>query len=208
MPGTRTLERSTISLPTSPQKTYTIPSRLTTQYEETNKQNLVNDKIPLKRQTDLSRKTPISKNSSSTISSIVSQSQIARRLINNDGLTLRGRANTDSQTVVTSTSGLKQQQVFNGSGIDRIMGHYNQQQSAPLKPKCTLPASKCQSGYITSSKLFNMMGYGLQNQYLFMHAHYLYIIDCRSREEFDQNHILTGKNLIILFNTLEINNHL
>ena len=38
-----------------------------------------------------------------------------------------------------------------------------------------------------------MMGYGLQNQYLFMLAHYLYIIDCRSKEKFNESHIVTGK---------------
>ncbi|CAF0715612.1 unnamed protein product [Adineta steineri] len=188
MSAARTSERSTISLPTSPQKTYKTPARLGTDYEEEDKnlvKSLVLSSATLKRQPDLNRKSHISKSSSSTISSIVSQSH---------GLISRGRANTDTQTVVTSTSGLKQQSA-NASGIDRIMGHYNQQhqqQPPPSKPKCTLPASKCQSGYITASKLFNMMGYGLQNQYLFMHAHYLYIIDCRSREEFDDDHILTA----------------
>ncbi|CAF4740115.1 unnamed protein product, partial [Rotaria magnacalcarata] len=54
-----------------------------------------------------------------------------------------------------------------------------------------LPTTACQPGYVTPSKLFNMMGYGLENQYLFMLAHYLYIIDCRSREKFNESHIIT-----------------
>jgi hypothetical protein len=74
---------------------------------------------------------------------------------------------------------------------------YNQRQpSPPTKPKCLLPTTVSQPGYVTPSKLFNIMGYGLQNQYLFMHSHYLYIIDCRSREKFNESHIITGKHFI------------
>ena len=56
-----------------------------------------------------------------------------------------------------------------------------------------LPTTTSQPGYVTPSKLFNMMGYGLEKQYLFMLAHYLYIIDCRSKEKFNESHIVTGK---------------
>jgi hypothetical protein len=67
-----------------------------------------------------------------------------------------------------------------------------------------LPTTTSQPGYVTPSKLFNMMGYGLENQYLFMLAHYLYIIDCRSREKFDENHIFTGKSIISIGNIRKI----
>jgi hypothetical protein len=48
------------------------------------------------------------------------------------------------------------------------------------------------------------MGYGLQNQYLFMLAHYLYIIDCRSREQFNEKHIITGKFYLVFFTKKKI----
>ena len=84
--------------------------------------------------------------------------------------------------------GTKQQ-----SGLNRPGNQLEQRQSTPPeKSKCTLPKTTSQPGYVTPSKLFNMMGYGLEHQYLFMHAHYLYIIDCRSREKFNESHIITG----------------
>lgn len=79
------------------------------------------------------------------------------------------------------------------TGLNRSGNQLEQRQSTPPeKPKCALPKSTSQPGYVTPSKLFNMMGYGLEHQYLFMHAHYLYIIDCRSREKFNDSHIITG----------------
>ena len=200
MPGTRAIARNTLSLTDSQQKTYTFPSHLSTQYEESNGNNLTNERISQRRSLEIARKVNVpSKNVSSGSTTSISQSQASRRSITNDGSAPRGRSNTDVQSAVSPSNGLKQQQqAMNGSGSDKSMGHHNQPhpQSPPPKPKCTLPTSISQPGYITSSKLFNMMGYGLQNQYLFMHAHYLYIIDCRSKEEFNQNHIITGKNLI------------
>jgi len=200
MPGTRALERNTLSLATSPQKTYALQSRLSTKYEEANGNHSTNESVSQRRQSEQPRKVNIaSKTLSSPTTSSTSQSQASRRLITNDGSVTRGRSNTDVQSAISSSNGIKQQQqAMNGSGSDKSIGHHNQQQrqSPPPKPKCTLPTSIGQPGYITSSKLFNMMGYGLQNQYLFMHSHYLYIIDCRSREEFNQNHIITGKYFI------------
>jgi uncharacterized ParB-like nuclease family protein len=103
---------------------------------------------------------------------------------------------SQTQTRRSSTNDVnKQQSAVNGSTQQR-------QSPPPTKPKCTLPTSVSQTGYVTPSKLFNMMGYGLENQYLFMHAHYLYIIDCRSREKFNENHIITGKNSLFLFDTI------
>lgn len=81
-----------------------------------------------------------------------------------------------------------------GNKSNRSGNQLEQRQSTPPeKPKCSLSKTASQPGYVTPSKLFNMMGYGLEHQYLFMHAHYLYIIDCRTREKFNENHIITGK---------------
>jgi hypothetical protein len=201
MPVARAIERSSISLSNSSQKTYTLPSHLRTQYEVSNGNNSDNNRTSQRRPSDIPRKANVSsKNCSTTSTLTVSHPMSPRRSLTSDTPTTRGRSTTDVQSVVSSsTKGLKQQQLtMNGSGSDKSIGHDNQQQqrqSSPPKPKCSLPTTTCQPGYVTSSKLFNMMGYGLQNQYLFMHAHYLYIIDCRSREKFDASHIVTGKNL-------------
>ncbi|CAF3828715.1 unnamed protein product [Rotaria sp. Silwood1] len=192
----RAVQRSSLSLPGSPQKTYTLSSQNQTQDEETNGNNSINEKISQRRPSDLPKKSNgLSKNISKTSTLDTSQTQGFRRSVTNDGPTSRKRSNTDIQTATSSSNGLKQQlPTINGSVNDKSLGHQNQQQnqSTPPKPKCTLPASICQPGYVTPSKLFNMMGYGLQNQYLLMHAHYLYIIDCRSREKFNESHIITA----------------
>ncbi|UJR20651.1 hypothetical protein I4U23_023773 [Adineta vaga] len=104
----------------------------------------------------------------------------------------RGRSNTDVQSFLSLSNNLKQQHLLmnNGIGSDRAINHH--QQVHP-KPKCTLPpTSSGQPGYVAPSKLFNMMAYGLQNQYLFMLSHYLYIIDCRTRDQFNESHIITA----------------
>jgi hypothetical protein len=204
MPVTRAIERNSTSLPSSPQKTYTLTTQLSTQYEETDGDTSSADRrISQRRSSDLPKRSNVSSRyltSSSALS--VSQSQTSRRSGVNDGSAIRGRSNTDVQTVTSVSNGLKhQQQSVNGTGSDKSLGHHNQQQQQqpqepPPKAKCMLPTTTSQPGYVTSSKLFNMMGYGLQNQYLFMLAHYLYIIDCRPREKFDENHIITGKNAI------------
>jgi hypothetical protein len=115
---------------------------------------------------------------------------------------MRGRSNTDVQYGTSPSNNLKQQQQnLGGSDSDKSVNHHGHQRSqSPIspKPKCMLPTTTCQPGYVTPSKLFNMMGYGLENQYLFMLAHYLYIIDCRSKEKFDESHIITGKIEFIL----------
>ncbi|CAF4581335.1 unnamed protein product, partial [Didymodactylos carnosus] len=67
----------------------------------------------------------------------------------------------------------------NGLPLTKLKEKDEISQLPPPKSKSTLPVGMIQPGYITPSKLFNIMGYGLDNQYLFMHAHYLYVIDCR-----------------------------
>jgi hypothetical protein len=196
MPITRAFDRNSSSLPSSPQKTYTLSSHLPTQHEE------AEEKMSTKRATDSPRKTNGSAQKTGTSTFSTSQSQASRRSVSNEApLPMRGRSNTDIQSVASLANGLKQQQLsMSGSGSDKSVNHHNQQRSQspiPHKPKCMLPTTTSQAGYVTPSKLFNMMGYGIQNQYLFMLAHYLYIIDCRSREKFNESHIVTG-NLYLL----------
>ncbi|CAF1162517.1 unnamed protein product [Rotaria sordida] len=197
MPMARAIQHNSLSLPSSPQKTYTLSSQNQTQNEEVNGNDSINEKISQRRPSDLPKKSNgSSKNTSTTSTLPTSQSQGFRRLIINDGPTTRKRSNTDVPAIMSSSSnGFKQQlPTINGSTNEKSLSHHNpqQNQSAPPKPKSTLPASICQPSYVTPSKLFNMMGYGLQNQYLLMHAHYLYIIDCRSREKFNDSHIVTA----------------
>jgi hypothetical protein len=186
----RSIESNSLSLPNSPQKTYTLASHLPAQHEE----NIsMNEKSSNKKSLDSAKKSNGTgqKSTSSTLS-------ISRRSVNHDGLPpMRGRSNTDVQYGSSPSNNLKQQQLnLGGCDSDKCVNHNNHQRSqSPLspKPKCMLPTTTSQPGYVTPSKLFNMMGYGLENQYLFMLAHYLYIIDCRSREKFDESHIVTGK---------------
>jgi hypothetical protein len=169
MPVTRPGERNSLSL----DKSYT----LSTQDEESNGNNPINGRLlDQRRGSDSPRKMNVQSRYLSSTSAVSTY----RRSATNDGI--------------------KQQSGMSGSGSDKSSGHHAQQQQCqsapPPKPKCGLPTTVCQPGYVTPSKLFNIMGYGLQNHYLFMHAHYLYIIDCRSREKFNESHIITGKNLL------------
>ena len=191
MPVSRTMERHSHTLASTPPKTYT----LTTQYEDANDPRVnIPDRMSQRRTSEIGRKSATSSKASSSSSSLaVPSAQLSRRAPNGEGSVTRGRSNTDVQSAMISCNGLKQQQsALNGSGSDRSLVHSNS--PPPSKPRCSLPLSNNQPGCVTPSKLFNMMGYGLENQYLFMHAHYLYIIDCRSREQFNDNHIITGKN--------------
>jgi hypothetical protein len=193
MPITRAIERNSLSLPNSPQKNYSLSTHLPTQHEEN---DTIHEKTSSKKSLDSPRKTNGSPQKSATSTSSASQS--SRRSVNHDSLPpMRGRSNTDVQSVSNLSNTLKQQQLsMGGSGSDKTVNHHNHQRSQspiPSKPKCALPTTTSQPGYVTPSKLFNMMGYGLQNQYLFMLAHYLYIIDCRSKEKFHESHIVTGK---------------
>ncbi|CAF0842930.1 unnamed protein product [Rotaria sordida] len=190
MPLARTIERNSVSLPNSPQKTYTLASNLPTQYEENDS---TEEKVSTKKTLDIPRKN----SGSSQKTGITSASAASRRSVNHDVLpVMRGRSNTDVQSAMSTSNNLRQQQAnISGSGSDKTINHHNNPRSqSPTspKPKCTLPTTLCQPGYVTASKLFNMMGYGLQNQYLFMLAHYLYIIDCRSKEKFSESHIITA----------------
>jgi len=185
MPVSRAIERSSLSFPNSAHKTYKLSSRLPTQDEESNGNNSMDERLNHRRASDSPRRRNVSSKYLQPTSAVsMGQSQTFRRSSSNDGT--------------------KIQSIMNGSGTEKSFGHHNHQQQRqtpsppPIKPKCTLPTSICQPGYVTPSKLFNMMGYGLENQYLFMHAHYLYIIDCRSREKFNENHIITGKNPFFL----------
>lgn len=196
MPITRAIERNSLSLPNSPQKTYTLASHLPTQHEEN---DTMPEKSSSKRTSDSSRKHNGTTQKSVTATlSVPQSSQSSRRISSNhDNLPpMRGRSNTDVQYSTSLSNSLKQQQAnISNSGSDKSVNHNHQQRSQspiPTKPKCILPTTTCQSGYVTPSKLFNMMGYGLENQYLFMLAHYLYIIDCRSREKFNEDHIVTA----------------
>ncbi len=188
MPGTHTIERSSLSLPNSPRKTYPLGSRVSTQDEESSGNHSTNERSNQRRASDSPKKMKVSSRYLSATSAVSgSQKSTPRRSLTNDGT---------------------KQQLVNGLGNEKSFGHHNQQQRhspspPPPKPKCTLPTTVCQPGYVTPSKLFNMMGYGLENQYLFMHAHYLYLIDCRSREKFNASHITTGKTLVFLsFDTI------
>jgi hypothetical protein len=194
MPIARAIERNSLSLPNSPQKTYTLSNHLPTQHEEN---DTIYEKSSSKKSLDTPRRTNGSPQKSAN-----SSSQSSRRSVNHDSLPpMRGRSNTDVQTVSSISNSLKQQQLnMGGSGSDKTVNQHNHQRSlSPItpKPKCMLPTTTCQPGYVTPSKLFNMMGYGLENQYLFMLAHYLYIIDCRSKEKFHESHIVTGKFFFI-----------
>ena len=195
MPISRTIERSSTSLPSSPQRPYTLSSHLATQHEES---DTMLSKASSKRGGESPRRYHLSTQKSTPTSSLTApQSQSSRRSGTNETLPpMRGRANTDVQSILSSSNGLKQQQLLlGGSSSDKYVNqqHHHQQSSGSVKPKCILPTTTCQPGYVTPSKLFNMMGYGLENQYLFMLAHYLYVIDCRTREKFNDSHIVTGK---------------
>ncbi|CAF0982851.1 unnamed protein product [Rotaria sp. Silwood1] len=192
MPVARAIERNALSLPSSPQKSYILSSHLSTQYEE---DNSTDEKNSTKKTLDSPRKH--SGSTQKTVTSASAASQSSRRPVNHDVLLpMRGRSNTDVQSIMSTSNTLKQQQAnIGGSGSDKAVNHHSHlrsQSPTSPKPKCILPTTTCQPGYVTPSKLFNMMGYGLQNQYLFMLAHYLYIIDCRSKEKFNENHIITA----------------
>jgi hypothetical protein len=179
-------------------------SHLSTQHEEirgSNGTTSQQEKTSQRRTVDIGKK-PLaqSKHPSSASTSTSAKSNGTRRLSHNDGATvLRGRSNTDVQTTMIPSNTLKQQCQTNNAGSDKSLIHSNQtqSQSSPSKLPCSLPSSTSQPGCVTPSKLFNMMGYGLQNHYLFMHPHYLYIIDCRSKDQFNDNHIATGRTRII-----------
>jgi len=165
MPGsTRTIERNSLSFANSAQRTYTIPSRLSANFDDTSEVGTTSSQINQRRSSDVPKKY----NVPSRYLSALSVTQTSRRSTNNND------GNNKSSTNEKNNS-------------------QQRQSPPPTKPKCSLPASGTQAGYVTPSKLFNIMGYGLENQYLFMHAHFLYIIDCRSREKFNESHIITGK---------------
>ena len=195
IPVNRTAEHNSLSLPNSPQKSYTLSAHLSTLYE-TN--NTMDEKHSTKRTMESLRKTTGS--GQKTPPSTFTTFQSSRRQVNYDAHpAMRGRSNTDTQQVTSASNNLKQQQLnIGGSSSDKAVNLHSYQrcQSPPIppKPKCTLPITNCQPGYVTPSKLFNMMGYGLESQYLFMLAHYLYIIDCRTKEKFNENHIITGNS--------------
>lgn len=171
MPGTRGIERGPITLSNSPPKAYSLHSSLTSHMEENdNSSSAGHERLSTKKSVDFGRRS----NSSAKHST-----NSARRQ----------RSNTDIQSVPVFNHNLKQQSPSNHSGSDKAL---NQSQNMSNKPISQLPYPTIPSGYITSSKLFNMMAYGLENQYFFMHSNYLYIIDCRTREEFECDHIVTG----------------
>lgn len=194
MPITRSSERNSLSLPNSPQRTYTLASHLPTQREESQS---MQEKPSNRKSFDSSRKSlnTMAKPLISS-SSIPQSSQSSRRPTPHETSgPMRGRSNTDVGSSSSYTI-KQQQQNINGSGSDRYINHHNSRaQSPPIppKPKCILPTTTSQPGYVTPSKLFNMMGYGLEKQYLFMLAHYLYLIDCRAKEKFNESHIITGR---------------
>ncbi|CAF0856751.1 unnamed protein product [Adineta steineri] len=192
MPMTRVTEHNSDSLSTNPLKSSSV-SHFSTQYEENSSNN---EKHSTKKQIDSPKKSNGSYQKPSA-STHTQRSESPRRVsIHYEGglPQMRGRSNTDVQSFLSLSNNLKSQQSnINGSGSDRAINHSLAHGPIRPKPKCILPATASgQPGYVTASKLFNMMGYGLQNQYLFMLAHYLYIIDCRTKEKFDENHIITA----------------
>ncbi|CAF3660216.1 unnamed protein product [Rotaria socialis] len=196
MPITRVIPRNALPSPRTKQKSYALSSNSSIQTEETNGNNEDNEKLYQRQTLDSVKKSNgSSKTFSTTSTPVTPQSQESRRSMPNDKSTTRRRSKPDLQSAMPSSNGFKQQiSTINGWANEKSTNQNNQQQgqSNQGKPKCSLPASICQPGYVTPSKLFNMMGYGLQNQYLLMHAHYLYIIDCRSREKFHDSHIVTA----------------
>ena len=210
MPISRAVERNAQSLPSSPQKTYTLSSHLPTQYEELNGEASTSERISHRRPSDVARKATVSTRTSPPSSTTVaSHSQSSRRSTKVDPSKARRPSNSDTQSGIASSNGLKQQQLAMGnSDSDRSVARASSPQPAPSKLKCTLPTTPAPPGYVRPSKLFNMMGYGLDNQYLFMHAHYLYIIDCRRRDQFNESHIITGNSITLLSpNTLSKNEY-
>lgn len=162
MPGsTRAIERNSLTFANNTQRTYTIPSRLSANFDDTTGTAPTSARMNQRRGSDVTKKY----NVPSRYLSALPVSQTPRRLSNSDAS--------------------KQSTNERNNGLQR-------QSPPPPKPKCTLPISGSQAGYVTPSKLFNIMGYGLENQYLFMHAHFLYIIDCRPREKFNESHIITA----------------
>ena len=179
MPIARAIERNSVSLPNSPPKSLTLSCHLSSQHEETQS----------KKSSDTGKKC---KNTNTNTNANVPHS--ARRPVTQENLpAMRGRSNTDTQACPSLSNNLKQQISLTNSGSDKSL-HQNYRSQSPSTPKpiSTLPTTTAQQGYVTPSKLFNMMGYGLEQQYLFMLAHYLYIIDCRSKEKFHEKHIATG----------------
>ena len=195
MPITPVIPRNSVPLNSTSTRTYNFSSQLPTQYEESTGNNSPNEKLSQKRSSGSLGKPNLSARHLSASSPLaMSLPQGFRRPTTNDRSMVKRRSNTDGQSVTFLSNNLKQQLSIQGTESDNSATSNSQQrsQSPPPKPKSTLPQSTCQQGYVTASRLFNMMAYGLDNQYLMMHAHYLYIIDCRSREKFNDNHIVTG----------------
>ena len=199
MPVGRAVERSAQSLPSSPHKTCALSSHLTTQYEELNGDGSTPERISHRRPSDVSRKVPVSSRTClPSTNSVASHSQSSRRSTKTDPSKARRPSNSDMQSGIASSNGQKQQQLaMNNSDNEKSVARASSPQPAPSKLKCTLPTTPAPPGYVRPSKLFNMMGYGVNNQYLFMHAHYLYIIDCRLREQFNKSHIITGNSFTL-----------
>jgi len=203
----RAMEQNSLSSSNTSQKPITYSPQLATQYEENNSNN---EKNSAKKRSDSPKKSNGSWQKTLIPANMLSgSSQSIRRSMPYDGLPLaKGRSITDIQTVISLSKHLKQQQLnIIPSGSEKTNNHHNHlwsQSPAQPKPKSTLPTTSSQPGYLSPSKLFNMMGYGLQNQYLFMLAHYLYIIDCRSREQFNEKHIITGKFDLVFFTKKKI----
>ena len=129
MPITRAHERNSLSLPNSPQKTYTLTSHLPTQYEENYS---MTEKTLTKKHSDLTKKINGTTSKHPPSTPPVPQSfQSSRRPTNHDGLPpMRGRSNTDVQYVSSLSNNLKQQQLnLNGSGSDKTVNHHAQQRT-------------------------------------------------------------------------------
>ncbi|CAF3832273.1 unnamed protein product [Rotaria magnacalcarata] len=157
MPIARAVERNSLSLPNSPQKSYNISSHLSTQYEDADS---MEEKRPSKKTSDSPRKNSGSVQKNATSASTAAQPP--RRQFNHDALPpMRGRSNTDVQSAMSASNNIKQQQAnIGGSGSDKTVNHNyhsHPQSGVPSKLKCMLPTTACQPGYVTPSKLFNMM---------------------------------------------------
>ena len=202
MPKADAVQCSVSLFPSNP-KAPSLPSHLTTRDEHTGsviRRNSMKTKLPSFAKANTAEMKPIPSSMS------VSQSQSGRRSLDHrTALSMEERSNASMPIVVSSTTSRLQQSapfILNRRASNRApcrTTHPMPQQGSRLltvpKPKCTLPATTCQFGYVTPSKLFNMMGYGVDNQYLFMLTHYLYIVDCRTRDKFNSGHIVTGERI-------------
>ena len=131
MPIPRTNAHNSLSLPNSPQKSYTLSSHLSTQYEESHS---TNDRISTKR-LDSPRKPSGSAQKLPTTPLTTSQTS-RRSVVYDTNSPMRRRANTDVQNVTSPLDSLQQQKAAIGvSGSDKAVHQNYQRIQSPIPPK-------------------------------------------------------------------------